>query len=179
MVSRQLLADPSRQGRFAEYKERHVRTDRKPHLQQLIFLKRAPKAPVQTEQNGCRIAAPSTEAGADRYLFFDKNIDPFSILHSAPAPLIQEQFGRLDGQVRFIIGDRRVGTGSVYSGTGKCYRDRIIKPHRAHEGKQVVITVRTLPDDLQKQIDFGRGEKPYAASLIWARTDDQALRLFL
>src|SRR4030042_4556599 len=114
MVSLQLLTNPSRQGRFAEYKERRVRPDRKPHFQEFLFLKRASKGPVQAEQNGCRIASPSSKAGADRYLFFDENIDPFGILLSEAAPPVKEQPGRPYGQVRFIIGNRRTGAERIY-----------------------------------------------------------------
>src|SRR5512145_3484676 len=95
--------------------------------------------PIESEKDGGRVTAASSEPAAHRNPFLDLDVEG----RLTPRP--PEQFeGGSHRQVAFVEGNQRVSTRDRHTGRTRTKRDRVRQGHRLKHRPQLVIAV--LPD---------------------------------
>jgi len=99
------------------------------------------------------VAAPPTEPGTDRDLFFQMNAEA-----SGERELLREQPGGLGREIVGGIGEGGIGAGEFDTGGDEVEVERIAEGDRHHEGFEFVESVGATPENVEIEIDLGGSE---------------------
>src|SRR5207247_915476 len=135
----------------AGQKERNVHAQPRRQFRQPRARPSESPQPIETPEGGRGVARAAPQTRRHR--------DPLPQPHPRArldAGNLTEQQRRADDQVALVGGERGI-VRFQRDGRSRLQRQPIEEVHRLHHGRDLVIAVRSLAQDLERQVDLGRG----------------------